>query len=171
MAFIGNKSGLLAFVLAVVLCSCSNKEQRQEGFINPVVPSSEVVAFFDVHLPVSDGSSPSEVIFDFSELEYHSSECVLVNSKKEFRGLLTREVSLPDIDFVKYSLIIGKCALGDPGYVLEEQVIHMGSAHMELKLQYRRLDGVSPSVVTDFYYWGLYQKLPDLPLEVDLDII
>lgn len=171
MAFIGNKFGLVACVVAIVLCSCSNKEQGPDGFSYPVAPPSEVVSFFDTYLPASESSSLSDMIFNFPDLDYQSSECVLVNSKKEFRGLLTREVSLPDIDFEKYSLIIGKCVLGDPGYVLEDQVIHMGSDHMELKLQYRRLDGVSPSVVTDFYYWGLYQKLPDLPLEVDLDII
>ena len=53
--------------------------------------------FFDAHLPANDYSMPSEMIFDFSKLEYLSHECRLVNSKKEFSELLTAEVSLPDL--------------------------------------------------------------------------
>jgi hypothetical protein len=170
MAFIGNKFGLVACVVAIVLCSCSNKEQGPDGFSYPVAPPSEVVSFFDTYLPASESSSLSDMIFNFPDLDYQSNECMLVNSRKEFRDLLTVEVPLPDIDFKKYSLIIGKCTLGDPGYVLDEQMVHAESDHMKLQLCYRRLDGVSPSVITDFYFWGLYQKLPDLPLEVDLDI-
>lgn len=127
--------------------------------------------FFDTYLPASESSSLSDMIFNFPDLDYQSNECMLVNSRKEFRDLLTVEVPLPDIDFKKYSLIIGKCTLGDPGYVLDEQAVHTEGDHMKLQLQYRRLDGFFPCVVTDFYFWGLYQKLPDLPLEVDLDII
>ena len=106
-------------------------------------------------------------------MEFGESECFLINSKSEFKAVVTDgvEVPLPDIDFKKYSLIIGKCTLGDPGYVLDEQAVHTEGDHMKLQLQYRRLDGFFPCVVTDFYFWGLYQKLPDLPLEVDLDII
>ena len=171
MAFIGNKFGLVACVVAIVLCSCSNKEQGPDGFSYPVAPPSEVVSFFDTYLPASESSSLSDMIFNFPDLDYQSNECMLVNSRKEFRDLLAVEVPLPDIDFKKYSLIIGKCTLGDPGYVLDEQAVHTEGDHMKLQLQYRRLDGVFPCVVTDFYFWGLYQKLPDLPLEVDLDII
>ena len=38
--------------------------------------------------------------------------------------------------------------------------------HMKLE----KYKGATPTVVTYFYYWGLYEKLPEKPTDVDLNL-
>ena len=161
---------LILIVLAGLFVSCSVEDVPADGRVTPVYASDEVEAFFLEYLP-ENSYRGSAVDFAFSDRDYSQTECFLINSMEEFRGVVSDEVEVPHINFKKYSLIIGQCVLGDPGYVLEKQVVYPGENDMELRLVYRRLDGVSPCVITNFYFWGLYPKLPDLPLTVNLDII
>lgn len=168
----GVKSNILVFFLLAmsVFVSCNVLDVPDDGVISPVSAPDNVSAFFEEHLP-DHSQSLGRADFKFSDREFSESECFLVNSKSEFKDVVADGVKVPDIDFKRYSLIIGQCVLGDPGYVLEKQVVYPGENDMELRLVYRTLDGVSPCVVTNFYFWGLYPKLPDMPLEVDMDII
>lgn len=162
---------LVFFLLAMsVFVSCSVPDVPDDGVISPVSAPDNVSAFFEEHLP-DHSQSLGRADFKFSDREFSESECFLVNSKSEFKDVVADGVKVPDIDFKRYSLIIGQCVLGDPGYVLEKQVVYPGENDMELRLVYRTLDGVSPGVATNFYFWGLYPKLPDIPLEVEMDII
>ena len=45
------------------------------------------------------------------------------------------------------------------------------SGKMTLNLVYSRMGGASPTVITTFYVWGLYSKLPGSAIDVKITII
>lgn len=166
------KSNLIVSLLLMgwLFVSCSVADIPDEGVISPVSAPDDIIAFFEEHLP-KNSQTFCQTDFKFSDMEFSENECFLINSKSEFKAVVTDGVEVPDIDFRQYSLIIGQCVLGDPGYTLREQVVGLESDEMVLQLEYMKEGGVSPCIITNFYFWGLYPKLPDLPLEVEMDII
>ncbi len=166
------KSNIIVSLLLMgcFFLSCSVADIPDEGVVSPVSAPDYISAFFEEHLP-KHSQSFYQADFKFSDREFSENECFLINSKSEFKAVIADGVQVPDIDFKRYSLIIGQCVLGDPGYTLREQVIDLESDEMVLQLEYIKVDGVVPCVITNFYFWGLYPKLPDLPLEVEMDII
>ena len=74
----------------------------------------------------------------------------------DFKAVAPESVTLPEIDFDKYTLIIGQVVMGSPGYRFVSQSIHTDT----LKVVYKNLGGGSPDTMTSYYFWGLYDKLP-----------
>ena len=139
------------------LVACDDSKEPEVVGTPPVAASEEVTAFFTTHLPESSYNC-SEVKFNFSE---------------EFEAVAPPSVVLPVIDFEKYTLIIGQHLLGDPGYSFEKQAVDTDteSGKMTLNLVYSRMGGASPTVITTFYIWGLYSKLPGSAIDVKITII
>ena len=139
------------------LVACDDSKEPEVVGTPPVAASEEVTAFFTTHLPESSYNC-SEVKFNFSE---------------KFEAVAPPSVVLPVIDFEKYTLIIGQHLLGDPGYSFEKQAVDTDteSGKMTLNLVYSRMGGASPTVITTFYIWGLYSKLPGSAIDVKITII
>ena len=154
------------------LVACDDSKEPEVVGTPPVAASEEVTAFFTTHLPESSYNC-SEVKFNFSEIDFGETECFLINSTEEFEAVAPPAVELPVIDFVKYTLIIGQHLLGDPGYSFEKQAVDTDteSGKMTLNLVYSRMGGASPTVITTFYVWGLYSKLPGSAIDVKITII
>ena len=139
------------------LVACDDSKEPEVVGTPPVAASEEVTAFFTTHLPESSYNC-SEVKFNFSEIDFGETECFLINSTEEFE---------------KYTLIIGQHLLGDPGYSFGKQAVDTDteSGKMTLNLVYSRMGGASPTVITTFYVWGLYSKLPGSAIDVKITII
>ena len=154
------------------LVACDDSKEPEVVGTPPVAASEEVTAFFTTHLPESSYNC-SEVKFNFSEIDFGETECFLINSTEEFEAVAPPSVGLPVIDFEKYTLIIGQHLLGDPGYSFEKQAVDTDteSGKMTLNLVYSRMGGASPTVITTFYIWGLYSKLPGSAIDVKITII
>lgn len=154
------------------LVACDDSKEPEVVGTPPVAASEEVTAFFTTHLPESSYNC-SEVKFNFSEIDFGETECFLINSTEEFEAVAPPSVVLPVIDFEKYMLIIGQHLLGDPGYSFEKQAVDTDteSGKMTLNLVYSRMGGASPTVITTFYVWGLYSKLPGSAIDVKITII
>lgn len=154
------------------LVACDDSKEPEVVGTPPVAASEEVTAFFTTHLPESSYNC-SEVRFNFSEIDFGETECFLINSTEEFEAVAPPSVVLPVIDFEKYTLIIGQHLLGDPGYSFEKQAVDTDteSGKMTLNLVYSRMGGASPTVITTFYIWGLYSKLPGSAIDVKITII
>jgi hypothetical protein len=131
------------------------------------VPSEEIAAFFDKYLPKSS-YSVSLPEFNFGNEDQDDTVCLLINSDEEFKTVAPFSAKLPSIAFDKYTLIIGQHPMGDPGYSLEKQGVDVGSEKITLSLTYKNMGGASPTVITTFYYWGLYPKLPQKPVAVNV---
>ena len=152
------------------LVACDDSKEPEVVGTPPVAASEGVTAFFTTHLPESSYNC-SEVKFNFSEIDFGETECFLINSTEEFEAVAPPSVVLPVIDFEKYTLIIGQHLLGDPGYSFEKQVVDTESDKMTLNLVYKQLKGGTPAIMTIFYFWGLYDKLPEKTLTVNKIII
>ena len=154
------------------LVACDDSKEPEVVGTPPVAASEEVTAFFTTHLPESSYNC-SEVKFNFSEIDFGETECFLINSTEEFEAVAPPSVVLPVIDVEKYTLIIGQQLLGDPGYSFEKQAVDTDteSGKMTLNLVYSRMGGASPTVITTFYVWGLYSKLPGSAIDVKITII
>lgn len=128
------------------------------------------IGFFKTYLPSSSSSHP-EPEFNFSEIDDRDIECFVINSMEEFEAVAPPSVELPVIDFDKYTLIIGQHWMGHPGYSFEKQAVDTESDKMTLNLVYKQLKGGTPAIMTIFYFWGLYDKLPEKTLTVNKIII
>lgn len=169
------KSNILILKVALLLLggslvACDDSKEPEVVGTPPVAASEEVTAFFKTHLPKSSYNH-SEVGFNFSEIHGKETECFLINSTEEFEAVAPPSVELPVIDFDKYTLIIGQHWMGHPGYSFEKQVVDTESDKMTLNLVYKQLKGGTPAIMTIFYFWGLYDKLPEKTLTVNKIII
>ena len=142
-------------------CSDSDEAPTAAG-TPPVAPSREITDFFDAHL---SGHSSD---FNFSHIDCHETECFLINTAEELRKIVPEPIELPDIDFAKYSLIVGQYVFEEPRYSLESQAVETGTDVLTLNLVYRVLDGAAPAVIAPYYFWGLYDKLPEYEVNVNI---
>ena len=124
-------------------CSESDEQPTAAG-TPPVTPSQEVTDFFDAHL---SGHSSD---FNFSHIDCYETECFLINTVAELKEIIPEPIELPDIDFAKYS------------------AVETGTDVLTLNLIYRVLDGAAPAMITPYYFWGLYDKLPEYEVNVNI---
>lgn len=169
------KTNILTLTVALLLLgggfvACNDSEQFKAIGTPPVSASRDVSAFFKTYLPPSSYSYP-EPVFDFGKIDVGDTECLLINSMEEFKAVAPPSVELPVIDFEKHTLIIGQHKLGNPGFTLEKQAVDTESNEMTLNLVYKEMKGGTPAIVTTFYFWGLYTKLPEKAVTVDITII
>ncbi|MGN1233612.1 MAG: hypothetical protein ACI4UJ_09250 [Candidatus Cryptobacteroides sp.] len=136
--------------------SCNGINPIDDTGISPVSASEDVEFFFESYLP---SYSFSDIGFNFGD----ETECFVINDAVYFKAVAPESVTLPEIDFEKYTLIVGQVVMGNPGYSFVSQSIHKGT----LKVVYKSLGGSSPATMTHFYFWGLYDKLPEA---VNIDV-
>ena len=87
---------------------------------------------------------------------------------EELRKIVPEPIELPDIDFAKYSLIVGQHVFEEPRYSLESQAVETGTDVLTLNLVYRVLDGAAPAAIAPYYFWGIYDKLPEYEVNVNI---
>ena len=141
-----------------LFASCAEIKPNDDAGILPVTAHEDVESFFESYLPPSDYSY-SNTSFNFGE----ETECFVINDVDDFKEVAPESVTLPEIDFDKYTLIIGQVVMGSPGYRFVSQSIHTDT----LKVVYKKLGGASPATMTSFYFWGLYDKLQNA---VNIDV-
>ena len=154
------KTYLYCVLFLGLFASCQRIDPTGDVGILPVTASEEVKLFFESYLPPSD--SYSDTNFNLGE----ETECFVINDVDDFNAVAPESVTLPKIDFDKYTLIVGQVLMGNPGYSFVSQSIHADT----LKVVYKNLGGASPARMTYFYYWGLYEKLPKAVVNIDVCI-
>ena len=142
-------------------CSDSDEAPTAAG-TPPVAPSQEITDFFDAHL---SGHSSD---FNFSHIDCYETECFLINTVDGLREIVPEPIELPDIDFAKYSLIVGQHVFEEPRYSLESQAVETGTDALTLNLVYSEFCGIAPAMVAPYYFWGLYDKLPEYEVNVNI---
>jgi hypothetical protein len=170
-------AGVLVSTLGAAVTACNNEpkgpnnEEFPEGGIKPVLPlyageagseaDKEVAAFFEKHLPaVSGGRSDCLFVGD------NENKSLMINSVDEFRKFIS-SAKLPTIDFDAYTLIVGQYWVGGTAYRVFENNVNVGLEKIVLNLTVGK-PNATYAVMCPVYYWGLYQKLPKKPIEVDV---
>lgn len=83
----------------------------------------------------------------------------------EYEGKI--EINVPEIDFDKYSLVVGSCYLVSGTYYLANQRIKNSSSGVKLYLEVcERKDVHGTQAVFNYYFASLYPKLPSGEVEV-----
>lgn len=158
------KSGKLLFKISFLLLiigleGCEEKEQ-----IKTILPktnlSEEITSFFKTTLPATSESN----CFFLSE---KGDVYYLINSKEEFQAIYSCSNALPEIDFTLYSIIVGQKRMPNSYYsVVEQNIEETDVLNLNILTQLPS-DGHWPAF-SNMYYWGVYPKLPNKKIEVNI---
>lgn len=145
---------LLTLLSVVALAIACKKDDGPDVGTHPVKPSAEVRAFFDEHLEDFSGT-----ILDKDGIEPRADGCVMINSVEELPEL---EYTLPDFDFAKHTLVVGRRGAPYGGYELLGQGVDVEFEAIYLNLWVQEGKGISPTIYIPggFLFWGVYSKLP-----------
>jgi len=157
----------LVLTIAGLFVACSNDED--ENVIQPIdVADSAITTFFNKELPERhNDSQPYEYstsfFYDFSvgsKEKIVSSESFvrLINSNQELTDIYEGENELPEIDFDKYTLIIGHQAMPGLGFYLTKKELMVSNEALVLNLYTRNDREVIACAIQHLYFWGLYPK-------------
>ncbi|MDO5615571.1 MAG: hypothetical protein Q4G16_05230 [Cruoricaptor ignavus] len=156
--------GLLFILMLAVSYSCNRSgDERKESKIIPIVDiPKDVSNFLEKGLP---NTSESECFF----ISQDDDIFYLINNIEDFRDVYSCDDELPEIDFTKYSLIIGKKEMPNSFYLLADQYIEETEMLNLTIVATLPKSGHWPAF-NDFYYWGIYPKLPNKELIVNINI-
>ena len=162
-------------IFAGLFVACSNDEV--DGNPEEVVNSSDSVSVNsgDVEkliLPIDVTGSPIEDFFN-AELRNTAKAffydiqgdrpigenfvCV-INSRQEFANVYQGKKELPEVDFGKYTLIIGKEMMPYLGFYIDKKELLAGEDGLKLTIYAKNDNEILPCAFQDLYYWGLYPK-------------
>lgn len=165
---------LLAGLIGTVSVSCSsdnddatngkgNPDQTEEGAISPVVISADdyISQFFAAELPASDTSNSKSFFLDSKGNASTENIVCIINSQNDLKAQYSGNMNLPNIDFAKYTLIIGQQRMGSLGWNVAKQLLLVNGNKATLNLHVTNMNEYQPDMFMSLYYWGLYPKQKD----------
>ena len=120
--------------------------------ISTVPVSQEVKAFFDEALP-NDKGTPAFTFPSGNETEFSE-----INSQEELESRYKGESILPEIDFAKYTLIIGKAYMLGMTYHVKAIEIHKYEYNQSLCVFTDDPEGLF-WMAYNMYFWALFPKI------------
>ena len=96
--------------------------------------------------------------FDFPESTLENNyvdTCYVFNDQAQLASFYTGEMTIPAIDFTKYTLVIGRAYLPDTGYSMVYHDVSADAKAVNLYVE-KRPSGFC--MIRFDYYWGLYPK-------------
>ena len=91
----------------------------------------------------------------------------VINSQQELADIYVGKKKLPEIDFDKYTLIIGQQIMPYCGFYVAKKELLADDSGLILNL-YARNDRESlPCASQNLYFWGLYPKLSQKTITVN----
>jgi len=101
----------------------------------------------------------------FTNLGTYEDTCIVINNAYEFQQSYTCTHNLPEIDFDKFTLIIGKKWIPSTNITIIHKIIEDTTLTFVLTM-IRTGFGSFPTISVR-YYWGLYPKLPNKSFHVE----
>lgn len=154
---------LLIILASVSYTSCEKQEQPDiEGNV-PVEASKEVTEFFNENLP----SAFQSVCPDISV----NQACMMVVNDMEELGKIFTSIQLPEIDFEKYTFVACMFQASAPKYIFRKQAVVEESQKVVLNILMEEIkEGAFPTIYQSYYFWGLYDKLPEKPVTANITV-
>ena len=151
---------LLFLLLIIGIGGCENKEEITT--ILPIANTPDYVnAFFEAELPVM---TESNCFFASKK----NDTCYLINSKEELAVAYSCEISLPEINFELYSVIIGQNKMPNSFYTVVNQSIEKTNDVLKLNVYVKLLSKEHWPAFSQLYYWAVYPKLPNKNVNVNI---
>ena len=154
--------------------SVDSKDQSKESSVKPD--------------SVSDTSTPIDerdgyvVLSEFFQSNYYhhpdteylnffkdsdESQCLLINSTEELLKYYTGVDTFPNIDFSKYTLIVGQEMMPESYYTILRQELLTEGDDLILNVYVPKMEG-GYFMVQHLFYWGLYPKLNSTTITVNI---
>ena len=118
-------------------------------------------------------------VFVYSSHEYDmgfglkdEDDCIVINSMEEFFALAPSGTDKNiEIDFDNYSLMIGRHVAKSLMLEIKSQAVYIGENDMIFKVVYEDCDDVESSVTMYYNFWGLYHKLPEKDVKLEVTVL
>ena len=165
------KKYLFILLAAIAFVACSDEEET--NIIRPVNAPADVKAFFQSEIGKEFGES-NTILSDTrivhspvgGDVRMPSPDtCCVINSRAELAAIYAGEKQLPDIDFTKYTLVVGKEEMPQSPFILEGMSLTEEENLLVLTLKVKSTENC---LMIDYQmrYWALYPKLPGKPIMV-----
>ena len=136
--------------------------------IRPVTIMDEnIIDFFHKALYIDD---ISPCFFTDSPSYKYKDTCFMINTLWEFQQACACSYNLPEIDFDRFTLIIGKHIVPLPNIIIFDQKIIEDNV-LTLLIQKEQLNTGSTQNVAIQNHWGIYPKLPNKQFFVEYKFI
>ena len=112
---------------------------------------------------------PNENVFlDVFKGMFDIDTCFVVNSMEEFCSLSPNVSGLPFIDFSTHTVIVGKF-VRTAGFLVKEHNVILTDDNLALRIYITndRYEAYTCDM-KDYFYWGVYRKLPSNNIQVKL---
>ena len=92
----------------------------------------------------------------------------VINSQQELADIYVGKKKLPEIDFDKYTLIIGQQIMPYRGFYIAKKKLSNGDNGLILNLYAKNDRELLPCASQNLYFWGLYPKLSQKMVSVNV---
>lgn len=187
------KTYMVAAVIGASLCACESSDNHSDYLINSINSISSVpdlpmirtnvdndtyqrlAAFFqaELHHPYYRDGGEAFPGF-FGEQEYDAQPCYLINSMEEFQTAYKGNEQLPEVDFERYSVLVGRTYRIDGSESLGIYNLVDEDDHYRMYLGILR--NVNPDYyytcdIGDLFYWELYPKRESKPINIERRVV
>jgi hypothetical protein len=187
------KTYMMAAVIGACFCACESSDNHSDFLINTVNSISSVpdlpkirsgvdndtyqrlAAFFqaELHHPYYRDGGEAFPGF-FGEIEYDAQPCYLINSMEEFQAAYKGNELLPEVDFERYSILVGRTYRIDGSESLGIYNLVDEGDHYRMYLGILR--NINPDYgytgdIGDLFYWDLYPKRESKPINIERRIV
>ena len=173
-------------MLAVGMSSCSSDEIEKIPYKREIYNFGQtkgvdddtyqrLSVFFqaELHSPHYDEFGTASSSF-FGELSPKDLPCYLINSMEEFRAAYQGDEQLPEVDFDRYSVLVGRTIRMGGAESLRSFSLEDEGDHYRLAIVI--LCNVNPDLIYtcdigDLFYWNIYPKLETKPITIEKSTI
>ena len=133
--------------------------------IKPIEEGADYITIADFFKSIYNHYSDTEyrIFFDGSD----ESQCLMINSTSELLSKYTGTDPFPDIDFNKYTLIVGQEMMPKSYYSVLHQELFSDGDMLRLNVYVPQMEG-GYYMVQHLFYWGLYPKLHSSKITVTI---
>jgi len=193
------KTYIVAAVIGACFCACESSDNHSDNLINsinsisPIGSTSSVpdlpkirsgvdddtyqrlAAFFKAELHHPYYRDGGEVFPGFfGEMEYDAQPCYLINSMEEFQTAYKGNEQLPEVDFERYSVLVGRTYRIDGSESLGIYNLVDEDDHYRMYLGILR--NINPDYgytcdIGDLFYWDLYPKRESKPINIERRVV
>ena len=141
---------LVLLLSTLALTGCGDNDDTFS--LSPTDTSVQIRDFFNSINALSDMR-----ISGFFEDVDCKEATLIINNENQFRSAYTGAAQIPQVDFSKYTLIIGQI-YQSASWILKKQKMVVDGKDATLFLYYETTNEAVVAVQTEIFYWGLYPK-------------
>ena len=152
-------------IATACLCACSSDD---DSIPQIYLTDGEIVDFFNSELQElhsDDYYRTSKSFFytiidsvNYDGMAIKKDMVYIINSQQELADIYVGKKKLPEIDFEKYTLIIGQQIMPYLGFYVAKKKLSLGDNGLILNLYAKNDRELLPCALQNLYFWGLYPK-------------